>query len=173
MSKQFNYDDRTNEPVKPSNKSNDVTFIPAGCEIRQALLILSDDCRIDGRFFGTIIANSKIIIGENAVVKGNVICESANIYGIMEGNIVTGEMLSFMSSAVYKGEVKVNRLCVEDGAQFQGSCQMISKEDFAKLSHEFNEKASKQYPPISVDIDDEKSEQVKVEFTAVDSQKAI
>lgn len=173
MSKQFNYEDRANEPVKPSNKSNVVTFIPAGCEIRQGLLILSDDCRIDGRFFGTILASSKIIVGENAVVKGDVICESADIYGTMEGNIVTGEMLSFMSTAVYRGEVKVNRLCVEDGSQFQGSCQMISKEEYSKLSQEFNDRASKQYPPVSIDIEGKKSDQVRVEFTAVDSQKAI
>lgn len=172
MSKQVNYDAMESNDSLKSNKSNEITFIPSGCEIRQGLLVLTDACRIDGRFFGTILAKDKIIVGENAVVKGEVICSSADIYGTMEGNIIVGEMLSFMSTAIYSGDIKVHRLCVEDGSKFEGCCQMISKDEFTKFSGEFNDKVAKQYPPVSADVEKKKGEKVKVEFST-DAQKAI
>lgn len=173
MSKQQSYDATDSNESFKSPKSNEVTYIPYGCEIRGALLVLNDACRIDGRFFGTIISKDKIILGEKAVVCGDLICENADIYGTMEGNLTVGEILSFMNTAVFNGDLKVQRLCVEDGAKFDGKCNIISKENYTKLFSEFQDKANKEFPQTATLSERKaKGEKIKVEFSS-DAQNAI
>ena len=49
------------------------------------------------------------------------------IYYKMEGNIKVKELLSLFSSAIVKGDIVVNKLSIEPGASFTGSCKMFDE----------------------------------------------
>lgn len=168
MSKPVNSWDNASEVTKSSSVANEVTRIPLGTEVRQALLISSDDIRIDGRFFGKILTKGKVILGEKAIFKGDINCENADIYGSMEGNLVVGDVLSLMSTCSLNGSLSVVRLSVENGAKFDGTCQILSKDEYNKLATDFQNTINKECPPTSVD-NDKKGNKVKVDFAVSDA----
>ena len=122
---------KTNEPVN----LNDVSRISTGTKVKGE--ISSDtDIRIDGTFEGMIYSKGRVVIGEKAVITGDVICSNADLWGKMEGNFFVKDTLSLKSSSKVKGDLHVKRLQVELDARFDGGCRMISDEEFSRLAGE-------------------------------------
>lgn len=81
--------------------------------------------RVDGKVNGNIKVTGDIYIGEQAVIKGNIEGTNINLAGAIEGNITAGGILKILSSAKLYGDIKVNRFVADEGALFQGKCEMI------------------------------------------------
>ena len=133
--------------------ANDVTRIPVGADIRQGVLISTNDIRIDGRFYGSVLTKGKVILGEQAIVKGDIVCENADIYGTMEGSIITGDVLTLMGTCYLSGVISINKFCVENGARFEGTCRVLTKDEYAKLFNESETKFNKENPAIELEIE--------------------
>ncbi len=83
------------------------------------------DLRIDGKFTGNISVGGKLIVGKEGGIKGEIKCENAEIEGIIDvTTIVVSSMLILKSSAVLTGEVTTDRLQIEQGASFSGTCKI-------------------------------------------------
>ena len=80
--------------------------------------------RIDGRLEGSIKTKNKLVVGETGIIDGDVICENADIFGTIKGQINVSELLSLKSTAKLTGDIISNKLAIEPGAQFSGSCSM-------------------------------------------------
>lgn len=91
------------------------------------------DFRMDGVLQGNITLNGKLVIGESGLVTGNVVCQNANILGTVVGNVTVQELLSLHASANVKGDIIINKLSIEPGATFTGSCRML--DEVRKESH--------------------------------------
>lgn len=115
---------------------NEVSRISAGTEV-QGNLISRSDIRIDGVFEGDMVTSGKLVLGDNAVIRGNIICSSADIWGIVEGELCAKDSIAFKSSASFAGNLKTNKICIEMGAAFSGNCKIITEEEFAALSAEY------------------------------------
>ncbi|MBR1851065.1 MAG: polymer-forming cytoskeletal protein [Bacteroidales bacterium] len=85
------------------------------------------DFRMDGTLEGNISLNGKLVVGETGIVNGNIICQNANIIGSVNGNISVKELLSLHSTANVKGDILINKLSIEPGASFSGTCRMIDE----------------------------------------------
>ncbi|MBR3939482.1 MAG: polymer-forming cytoskeletal protein [Bacteroidales bacterium] len=85
------------------------------------------DFRIDGILEGNIVINGKLVIDRNGKVIGDISCQNANVIGSVEGNIRVNELLSLNSTASIKGDLVVNKLSIEPGASFTGSCKMFDE----------------------------------------------
>jgi cytoskeletal protein CcmA (bactofilin family) len=83
-----------------------------------------DDFRIDGRLEGTITCSGKVVIGPQAEVVGDIISDSTDLMGKVEGNLFVKETLKLRASCFFRGEVTVNSLEIEPGAHFNGTCKM-------------------------------------------------
>ena len=94
------------------------------------------DIRIDGTFEGKVISQSKVYVGDNAVIKGDIICNNAEFAGKIDGNFFVKDTLALKSKCVVNGDLHIKRLQVELDAKFNGNCKMISEEDFAKYTGE-------------------------------------
>ncbi|MBQ0024407.1 MAG: polymer-forming cytoskeletal protein [Bacteroidales bacterium] len=125
--------------------ANVVTRLALGSDVRCGFLVSSHDIRIDGRFFGTVVTKGKLILGEKGCFKGDIVCTNADIYGKMDGNIVSGDLLSLMSTSRFKGVIKINRLGVENGAQFDGNCQLLKADEFQTIFEEYEKRAEKEF----------------------------
>ncbi len=82
------------------------------------------DYRIDGVIEGELHCTGKVVIGEAGKVKGTVVCQNAEIMGLMDGKITCHQQLSLRANGKIQGEVQTKTLIVEPGALFNGSCSM-------------------------------------------------
>ena len=89
-------------------------------------IISPADFRLDGELIGNFTSNGKLVIGPAGSVKGNIICNTADIEGKFEGKIQIEDTLNIKESASIIGEVIIGKLSVEPGAIFNASCVMLS-----------------------------------------------
>jgi cytoskeletal protein CcmA (bactofilin family) len=112
---------------------NDVSRISAGSVIKGEITS-PNDIRIDGTFEGKIISQARVVVGEKAVIKGDIICNNADYWGRIEGNSFVKDTLSLKDTCVVEGDLHIRRLQVELDAKFNGVCKMISEEEFTQLT---------------------------------------
>ncbi|MDY6278118.1 MAG: polymer-forming cytoskeletal protein [Bacteroidales bacterium] len=93
-----------------------------------------NDIRVDGSFEGKIISKGRVVVGENAVISGDIICDNVDFWGKMTGNLFVKDTLALKEGCSVKGNLNVKRLMVELGARFDGNCKMLSDGDFEKVS---------------------------------------
>ena len=123
-----------------NNKENvsvdaEITRLAYGTELKDAVLKAKGDVRIDGKFSGKIETKGKLIIGDSAEIHGDVVCLGAEVSGKMEGNVYAGDCVTLKSTCVFRGVLNITKLCIERGAAFDGTCKMISKDEFASLTN--------------------------------------
>ncbi|MBW6491677.1 MAG: polymer-forming cytoskeletal protein [Lentimicrobium sp.] len=80
--------------------------------------------RIDGNLKGTINTGGKVILGTSGSVEGDIICFNADIEGNVKGTIKVKELLTLKSMALVTGEIFTDKLAIEPGARFTGTCRM-------------------------------------------------
>ena len=83
--------------------------------------------RIDGSLKGTITTGGKVILGSTGSVDGDIICINADIEGRANGNIKVKDLLSLKATAVVSGDIYTDKLSIEPGAKFTGTCRMDSR----------------------------------------------
>jgi cytoskeletal protein CcmA (bactofilin family) len=84
----------------------------------------TNDIRIDGILVGTLICKGKLVLGPAGKIEGNVTCQTADISGSIKGNISVSELLTLKATAIIEGDIVTQKLAVEPGANFTGSCSM-------------------------------------------------
>lgn len=87
-------------------------------------LFADSNLRIDGEVIGNVSTSSKVVIGENGRVIGNLTCLNADIEGVVEGNIHVEETLVLRGKAKIDGDIYTSRIQIDEGAAFNGKCQM-------------------------------------------------
>lgn len=86
-----------------------------------------ENFRIDGIFKGKILSGGGLIIGETGEVEADIDVVSVSINGRVKGSIKAKEKIEIFSKGRVIGSVATKKLTIEDGAFFQGSCQMEMK----------------------------------------------
>lgn len=118
---------------------NDVTRISKGATVNGDL-ISSSDIRVDGVINGKVLSDGKIVVGEQAALSGSLFCANLDFWGKMEGDIYVKDTLCIKSTATVNGNIRVHKLQVEMGAQINGTCKMISEQEYDDLASKVNVK---------------------------------
>lgn len=113
------------EPGSNQNRINEGTTIKGDIDSKGFF-------RIDGTIEGNVTTPSKVVLGRNGTINGNLTCENADIEGTLIGNLKVTSLLTLRSSAVIEGDVAVGKLIVETGAVFNATCAMKEKEKTVK-----------------------------------------
>ena len=115
---------------KPGNgskpESSNINLIGAGTSI-EGHVHSEGDIRIDGKVKGTVSSKSKVVLGNTAIIDGDIHCKNADISGKVKGKTQVDEMLYLKSTAEVNGDISTGKLVVEVGAVFTGSCNMGGK----------------------------------------------
>lgn len=87
-------------------------------------LFADSSLRIDGEVQGNISTSSKVVVGENGLIKGNLVCQEADIEGTINGTVSIEGLLILRDKAKVIGDIQTAKLHVEEGAVFLGNCSM-------------------------------------------------
>jgi len=87
-------------------------------------LVFEGTVRIDGRFKGEIHSDGKLIVGENGDIEGEIWVESAVISGRVAGNVNGKGKIELQPPAKVQGNLVAPVLSIQEGAVFDGHCQM-------------------------------------------------
>ncbi len=112
-----------------TSQVNEVNRISTGTEFN-GVLNSSSDIRIDGKFEGKITTTGKLVIGESAHFTGEITARSCDIWGYVDGKILVKEVFGLRKSAVIKGRIACQKIFIEEGVVFNGTCKMISEEEY-------------------------------------------
>ena len=82
------------------------------------------DIRVDGTLKGSVKTSGKVVLGKDGVIEGDVVCKDADVSGIIKAKISVAQLLCLKSTAKLNGDIITNKLSVEPGASFTGSCSM-------------------------------------------------
>jgi cytoskeletal protein CcmA (bactofilin family) len=86
-----------------------------------------ENFRIDGVFRGKILSGGGLIVGETGEVEADIEVITIAVNGRVKGSIKAKERIEIFSKGRVIGSVAAPKLTIEDGAFFQGSCQMEMK----------------------------------------------
>lgn len=89
--------------------------------------------RIEGKVIGNIKTKSKAAFGNSSQVEGSILAQNAEIAGHVTGTVEITEVLVLKPTAVIDGDIVTNKLIVESGAVFNGSCKMGVKSKEIKI----------------------------------------
>ena len=119
--------------TEPVVNVNSISRISAGTVIKGEILS-PNDIRIDGTFEGRVQSKGRVVVGESAVIKGDIVCENVDLWGKVEGNLFVKDTLSLKEGCIVDGNLHIRRLAVELGATFNGNCKTITEAEFNKLA---------------------------------------
>jgi cytoskeletal protein CcmA (bactofilin family) len=105
---------------RPALRNGNPSIISADLIVRGALFS-AGDVQIDGRVDGDIRAGG-LIIGEKAVIVGDVYAEECLVRGRIEGGI-SARKVALSSTCHVEGNILHEALSVEIGAYFEGNCR--------------------------------------------------
>lgn len=115
---------KRNTMAKSINGENQsVNMLGAGTIIKGDIQS-NGDFRVDGTLIGSIHSKGKIVIGETGNVDGEVVCKNADISGQVKAQLTVSELLTLKATANISGEITTNKLSIEPGARFSGTCNM-------------------------------------------------
>lgn len=87
-------------------------------------LSFEETFRIDGRFEGKIPSGSELVIGDSAEVDAEIRVERVSINGALKGSVHATERIEIHPRARVTADLHAPVLRIEEGAYFQGSCDM-------------------------------------------------
>lgn len=91
------------------------------------------DIRVDGNVNGSLCTRGKIVVGEQARIEGVIACTTCDFLGELNGDFYTRDVLSLKGSSSVSGSIHVSKLEVEMGTSVNGSCKMISEDEFDRF----------------------------------------
>lgn len=102
-------------------------FLDRGSSFRGELEF-EDTMRIDGRFTGKIVSKNELIVGESATIEGEIHVGRVAISGTVIGKIRAEQRIEIHRSGKVFSDIETPALVIEEGAVFQGSCQMSEQQ---------------------------------------------
>jgi cytoskeletal protein CcmA (bactofilin family) len=84
----------------------------------------TEDLFIDGIVDGKVtLTNSVLTVGPNATVKAEITAREVVLRGIAEGKFTADERIQIWHTAHVQGDLKAERISIEDGAELRGKVE--------------------------------------------------
>jgi len=87
---------------------------------------VSGSLLIYGKVFGNIHSTGAVRTANGSQVKGNITAREVTIGGKVDGDVDVNKKVTLGDSSVLTGNLKAATLTIEEGAKFEGVCNMAS-----------------------------------------------
>ncbi|HYM59820.1 MAG TPA: polymer-forming cytoskeletal protein [Thermoanaerobaculia bacterium] len=112
--------------MKPKGSGELNGFLDRGSAFKGELEF-EDTMRIDGRFNGRIVSKNELIVGESAMIEGDIHVGRVAISGTVIGKITADQRVEIHRNGKVYSDIDTPALVIEEGAIFQGNCTMERK----------------------------------------------
>ena len=110
---------------KLDNKMNSKTSSILGPELEiHGDVKVSGSLLIYGKVFGNIQSNGAVRTASGSEVKGNITAKEVTIGGKVDGDVNVDKKVTLGDTSTLTGNLKAATLNIEEGAQFEGVCNM-------------------------------------------------
>lgn len=87
----------------------------------------AEELRVDGRISGRVLSEQgRLMVGETGYVEAEVLVAIASISGTLSGTLVATSKVEIHATGRVYGSIHAPALIIEEGAVFEGSCEMAS-----------------------------------------------
>ncbi len=93
-----------------------------------------------GKIYGHITTKGPVRIAKGAIVQGNVTASDVHIGGTVKGNVTAGNRVVLGHESALAGDLVYRRLAIEEGAQFEGRCDVRSLNESAVQANNVGKK---------------------------------
>jgi cytoskeletal protein CcmA (bactofilin family) len=115
----------TSQPVTVTGQ-DDFTFLGKDV-IFKGILTLEGNIRVDGRLEGELRSTGTLIVGEHAVIRGNIMAGILITSGKINGNVIASERIKILKPGIVIGDIRTPAISIEAGALFHGLSDMGSE----------------------------------------------
>ncbi len=110
-----------------------IAFLGKGTEFK-GVMTYEGTVRVDGKIEGEIITKGTLVVGDTALINAEISAGVIISSGKITGNLVAKEKVQLLNGAVLAGSIKSPVLLIEEGAKFNGTCDMgKEQEDFSSM----------------------------------------
>ncbi|MBR2865639.1 MAG: polymer-forming cytoskeletal protein [Elusimicrobiaceae bacterium] len=102
------------------------SIVSAECYF-QGTLSVQGSLRVDGTLEGSVDNARQVIVGEGGKIVGDVTAATVVCGGEILGN-VCAEMLEVLGKASIKGDIRAQKMIVEEGGRIEGMCNIGGSE---------------------------------------------
>jgi cytoskeletal protein CcmA (bactofilin family) len=100
-----------------------INLLSSGTMVKGEIKV-NGDFRIDGTFVGTIDCKGKVVVGPTGSIDGEINCQNADLSGEVKATVKVAELITLKETSKFTGDITTNKLAIEPGAKFSGSCKM-------------------------------------------------
>ena len=105
--------------------------IGPGCKLSGQFDIEGDGL-INGSLEGDVRCSNELVVGKQGFIESDVYSNSVRVYGEVSGDIYCRSQITLHSGSKVFGALNAPSVVIEDGANFEGRCQMKHDTDKAK-----------------------------------------
>ena len=114
------------------NSEESFTFLGKGSQFK-GIATFEGTIRIDGRLEGEIHTKGTLVVGEHAVIEGDVSADVVISGGRVTGNIIAAEKVQLLATGIVIGTIKTPLLSIEEGVRFSGTCDAEGRGEIRTL----------------------------------------
>lgn len=104
-------------------EEENLTFLGKGVDFK-GVVSFDGTVRIDGCLEGEIHTKGTLVVGEHAVIKGIITAGTLVSSGKIKAAVTAAEKVQLLKPGILIGEVHTQSFTMEEGAHFQGLCDM-------------------------------------------------
>jgi cytoskeletal protein CcmA (bactofilin family) len=108
-----------------SSKFNNVHTMIGPDAIINGPIRLKQGLIVYGKIYGDVITKGAVRVAKNGLVQGNIEGSSIMVGGTVIGDIKSNSQVTLRKNCVLKGDISYRKLHIEDGAQFEGQCDLV------------------------------------------------
>lgn len=113
----------TESIMAEKNQTTDLTLIAANTSF-EGKIKTEGSIRIDGKFIGDVNAKANAAIGLTGSIDGTLSARNITVAGKINGTVTAAEKLVLEARSVMQGDIRAAKLVVDEGATFDGKCDM-------------------------------------------------
>lgn len=114
----------TSQPVTLTGQ-DDFTFLGKDV-VFKGILTLEGNIRVDGRLEGELRSTGTLIVGEHAVIRGNIMAGVLITSGKINGDVIASKKIKILKPGIVIGDIRTPAISIEAGAFFHGLSDMGS-----------------------------------------------
>ena len=105
------------------NKDQVNGLLDRGCSF-EGKISFDGTVQINGDFTGEITSEGTLVVGQEARVSGQVKVDTLICYGTADGHVDAKNRIEIHVPSVVTADIKTKSLSIDEGALFQGRCDM-------------------------------------------------